>query len=561
MKTTIAGVLGLLLAIVQAAQAQFDYSTNNGAITITLYTGHASAVTISNFVNCIGSAAFAQSSPASIVIPNGLTNIGSAAFSQSGLLTLTIPNNVTEIGEGAFQSCLFLTNVSVGDGLTSIASNSFRACSRLANVTIGNGVTNIAFQAFIGCTNLTNVTLGTNVSDIDESAFAYTRLYSFAIPNSLITIGGGAFYYCASLTNLIIANHVGSIGVEAFDGCAGLTNVAIGSTVTNIGAYALGYCTNLLAINVDPANSNYSSLAGVLFDRGQSTLIQYPGGLRGSYTIPESVTTVTNCAFEFSTGVTNIAIGASVTNIGFLAFQGIQSLASLTVDPQNQYYSAANGVLFNKDQTVLVDFTPVWDKTYTIPNTVRTIGECAFNYCTLTNITIPDGVTSLGQSVFNYCFDLTNITFPASITNIGFTTFYLTSFLTGVYFMGNVPAAVQPFAQSYSATSYYLPGTTGWSNSFSGQPALLWTLPYPVILDSVNYGGPGFGVQSNAFGFTVSWATNQTVVVQACSDLSNPVWQPLQTNTFTATTNGGWFHFTDPQWTNFPARFYRIVSQ
>jgi len=78
-------------------------------------------------------------------------------------------------------------------------------------------------------------------------------------------------------------------------------------------------------------------------------------------------------------------------------------------------------------------------------------------------------------------------------------------------------------------------------------------LPYPLILTS----NPSFGVRTNQFGFTVSWATNLNVVVEAATDLANPVWSPLATNGL----NIGTFHFSDPQWTNYPSRFYRVRSQ
>ena len=68
--------------------------------------------------------------------------------------------------------------------------------------------------------------------------------------------------------------------------------------------------------------------------------------------------------------------------------------------------------------------------------------------------------------------------------------------------------------------------------------------------------GPSLGVQSNAFGFTIFWATNVSVVVEAATNLANTVWVPPQTNTL---TNGS-VYFSDPQWTNFPGRFYRISA-
>ena len=77
--------------------------------------------------------------------------------------------------------------------------------------------------------------------------------------------------------------------------------------------------------------------------------------------------------------------------------------------------------------------------------------------------------------------------------------------------------------------------------------------PEPMILDW----GPSFGVQTNAFGFVVSWATNLSVVVEGCSDLANSIWSPLSTNALTTNRR---FYFSDPQWTNYPGRFFRIRS-
>jgi len=79
-----------------------------------------------------------------------------------------------------------------------------------------------------------------------------------------------------------------------------------------------------------------------------------------------------------------------------------------------------------------------------------------------------------------------------------------------------------------------------------------WFLPKPLILSA----GAGFGVQTNRFGFIISWATNSPVVVEACTNLANPSWYPLATNSLTSGSSG----FSDPQWTNYPGRFYRLRS-
>jgi hypothetical protein len=106
------------------------------------------------------------------------------------------------------------------------------------------------------------------------------------------------------------------------------------------------------------------------------------------------------------------------------------------------------------------------------------------------------------------------------------------------------------FYNDNTATVYYLPGTTGWGATFGGRPTALWFLPNPLILTS----GPSFGVQTNRFGFIISWATNLPVVVEACTNLPNPIWAPVRTNTLI----GGSSYFSDPQWTNYPGRFYRL---
>jgi hypothetical protein len=100
-----------------------------------------------------------------------------------------------------------------------------------------------------------------------------------------------------------------------------------------------------------------------------------------------------------------------------------------------------------------------------------------------------------------------------------------------------------------NATAYYTPGVAGWSSSFAGIPATYWTLPYPVILSNDGT----FGVQNGQYGFTVAWATNVSVVVEASTDLAT--WQPVQTNT---TVNGS-FYFNDPYATGFSCRFFRVM--
>jgi hypothetical protein len=123
-----------------------------------------------------------------------------------------------------------------------------------------------------------------------------------------------------------------------------------------------------------------------------------------------------------------------------------------------------------------------------------------------------------------------------------------------VYFQGDAPKPGElVFLGNYLATIYYIPGTTGWDATFGGRPTAPWPLPNPLILNN----DPGFGVLTNGFGFRISWATNVPVIVEACTTLGSQTWSPVSTNTFTA----GLSYFSDPDWTNYPSRFYRIRSQ
>ncbi len=560
------------------ASSPFTWTTNNGTITITGYKGPGGVETIPGIIHglpvtSIGYGAFSScKSLTSITMPNSVTGIEEYAFySCTSLTNILMPNSVTSIEEYAFYSCTSLTDITIPHSVTSIgvwafhyctslgaitvdAQNSvysslagvllnksqttliqwpegkagsytiptsvesigdyaFSSCTNLTSVTIGNSVTNVGDYAFEDCYYLTSATIGNGVTNIGSYVFAGCRsLINVTIGNSVTSIGHEAFHNCDSLTSVTIPDSVISIGREAFWDCDSLTSVTLGNGVTSIGDFVFAWCTSLTHI-----------------------------------TIPQSVTSIGATAFNHCYSLTSATIPNSVTSIGDGAFSSCTSLTNITVEALNSVYCSRDGVLFNKSATTLIECPGGKTGIYNIPDGVTSIGDGAFYYCfSLTSITMPNSVTSIGSDAFSFCTSLTDITIPNSVTSIGRRAFYYCPSLGGIFFQGNAPDFSFDPA---NATVYYLPGTTGWGATFGGRPTALWK---PQIQTS----DASFGEKTNQFGFNINWASGHPVVVDACTNLVSPDWQPVQTNTLTS----GSYYFSDPQWTNYPGRFYRLRS-
>ena len=248
-------------------------------------------------------------------------------------------------------------------------------------------------------------------------------------------------------------------------------------------------------------------------------LLALPAVLQAQFTYTTNNGTITITGYTGSGGAVTIPstiTGLPVTDIGSYAFE-YSSLTSVTMGT----------------------------------NLIR-IGDSAFYVCvSLSSVTIPDSVISIGYLAFYSDISLTSVTVGSRVTTLGNGAFEFCTSLTGAYFKGNAPSLGGPEVFSYdnSATVYYLPGTTGWGPTYGGRPTALWR---PQVQTS----RASFGLGTNQFGFNIKWVGGMTVVVEACTNLANPIWLAVSTNTLA----GGSSYLSDPKWTNYPARFYRLRS-
>ncbi len=456
----------------------FQYTNNGKMVTITKYKGGYLEVVIPSAIDgvavtTIADWSFATSSDlTSVVIPESVTSIGELAFVDCGALTsITVNEN-----NPSFQSIegnLYTkdgtliqyvngkmeTEFSIPDSITGIGGYAFYNCDNLATVVIPAGVTTIGGYAFYGCGKLTiyceaescpsgwnsawnasscpvvwgyqlatpasafeytsdgeSVTItkyvgeyidvvipstidGLPVTKIGDSAFAnlWDSLTSVVIPDSVTSIGDFAFASCVSLTSVIIPCSVKSIGIWAFCNCYALTTVTMLDGVTSIGESVFFDCRNLTTV-----------------------------------VLPKSLMIISDQAFANCNSLTSIEIPNSVTSIGVRVFSGCTALTSITVLNDNENYKDIDGNLYTKDERLIVSYAiGKTEKTFTVPNTVTSIGVGSFPACiNLTKVNMPVGLTSIGSGAFASCSSLTSVEIPDSVTSIGEGAFYNCSNLT-----------------------------------------------------------------------------------------------------------------------------------
>lgn len=339
--------------------------------------------------------------------------------------SFSIPSSVSSIAPSAFSGCGGLTHITLPSSITSIASSTFYGCTGLTEVDIPDTVTLIDTRAFQFCTNLQTVFLPASNLSIKDEAFQHcARLTAISLPAPPLSLGKKVFSDCHMLTEITIPSGTltGAGSHRLFDNefsyCTSLRTVSLPPTTSSISSSAFNSCIALEAIHVDPANTIYTSVQGILFTADMSTLIRCPAKFPGTLDIPASITSIHASAFDDCTELSKIRvassnpvfsdingvlynknqtqlvrcpggymgnhdIGIDVSIIQNGAFSECSALTTINVHRDNAHFSAINGVLYDKVSDTLIQVPGGYVGVLSIPDSVTAIGTDSISSCSL----------------------------------------------------------------------------------------------------------------------------------------------------------------------------------
>ena len=315
-----------------------------------------------------------------------------AKYSKDGRKLLEVPRELS----GAY---------SVKEGTRIICDNAFTWCRSLSDIVIPDSVTSIGIGAFGGCASLQYLSIPKSVICLNGNPFYNMNGKLECLSPNFIYEDDVLFnkdksiiisFRNQSVESYVIPSSVTSIGNSAFSCCSSLSEVVIPSSVNCIGNSAFSCCSSLSKVVIP---TSVTSIGHNVF-QGCSSLSEI--------VIPDSVTSIGNSAFSGCSSLSKIVIPTSVTSIGDWIFSGCSSLSEVVIPSS---VTSIGGFAF-KDCGSL--------STIVIPSSVTSIGDSAFYGCdSLSEIVIPSSVTSIGDSAFSSCRSLSKIVIPSSVTSIG----------------------------------------------------------------------------------------------------------------------------------------------
>ena len=298
---------------------------------------------------------------------------------------------------------------------------------------VKEGTRIICDRAFWYCDSLSEIVIPSSVASIGDSAFLGCRsLSEIVIPSSVTSIGDSAFSCCDSLSEIVIPSSVTSIGDRAFNGCFSLKYISIPKSIICLnGNPFAGWDGKLECLS-----PNFVYEDDVLFNKDKSRIISFRNQNIESYVIPSSVTSIGEGTFSVCRSLSEIVIPSSVTSIGDFAFSFCLSLSEIVIP--SSVTSIGKGAFFRchslSEIVIPSSVASIGDRAFSfcdslseivIPPSVTSIGDIAFSGCdSLSEIVIPSSVTSIGDSAFSFCDSLSEIVIPSSVTSIGDSAFY-----------------------------------------------------------------------------------------------------------------------------------------
>ena len=294
--------------------------------------------------------------------------------------------------------------------------------------------------AFVAITLLTGVLSRAAVGDTfdrDGLRFTVTSLTTPQVSVKAADISlAGEIVIPETVENGSVNYTVTSLPTRGFSECNNLTSVSIPASVVTIGNYPFYLCNSLASIEVSGNNPNYCSIDNVLFNKDKTILIECAAAKKGEYTIPESVTKIQGHAFNSCPFLTSITIPESVTEIGEYAFYADNALTSIDIPAsveklgtatfamcasldqievatENPNYRSIDGVLYNKDATILIQLPSARSGNYEIPDGITKTEVYSLAECRITSCSIPASCTNINSSTFAYCTELKEITVAA----------------------------------------------------------------------------------------------------------------------------------------------------
>ncbi len=336
-------------------------------------------IEIPDDVIAIGNAAFKNCEKLeNIIIGDNVKSLGSEAFRGcKSLLKLVLPASVKRIGESSFRDCISLKELVVSNPDVEIGERAFENCANLVSISLPASMSEIYGGVFNSCKALESIILPEKLTILGESSLAdCIRIKEINIPDDVTKIDDMVFNGCTGLEKIKLSKNLTKIGKNAFKDCSSLSEIFIPASVTNIGMSPFKNCVGLKRISVDAKNKYFKTVDDILFNKSKSTLICFPACLdKTEYSIPDSVTVISDWAFCECGNLRTVNIPDSVYEIGEGAFYKCTALSEII-----------------------------------IPDSVTRIDDTAFRGCTnLKKITIPDSVKDFGWGIFNGCENVTVI--------------------------------------------------------------------------------------------------------------------------------------------------------